>query len=252
VVADIETSRLTLLRKWTSGWSKREQARVLAASSKLLHREAEALNSATEASQHQQITAHLIRGYQYASQDDDDKAFEEFEAATKVTADDIVSRDIAAGWARKLKRQRRELELLDELQRAASGRGEDLHIARALRRESELLEMRKLESDWVQARNRLNDARELLRPLVGEPEGKLELGRVLTLLCEVQCSRTVVGKRAGSLAGMRNCMTGVRMHSRAEEPEGEKYGEDRAVRVEQRAAELRGDAVAQGDNSDDH
>ena len=251
VAADIETSRITLLRKWLSGWSAKERARVLAASTKLLERESLALFAATQASQHQQITAHLIRGYQHASQGDDDNAFEEFAAATQVRADDIVSRDIAAGWARKTNNQKRELELLKELQQAAMRLGSDIDHARALRREAELLEKGQSETDWFQARQRLDIARNLLAPLAGGQEAKLELGRVLTLFCEIQCNR----KRPGHLDGpnrpltrMKSCLAGVAMHGRPEEPSGEEYGEERAAQVEQRVAELRGDKDAQSDD----
>jgi hypothetical protein len=250
VLADIETSRITLLRKWLSGWSKREQARVLAASATLLEKEASALSSATQSSQNQQITAHLVRGYQHASQGDDEKAFEEFEAASAVKGDDLVSRDIAAGWARKLNKHKRELELLTELRQAATERGDDLHLAMALRREAELLNMREQETDWVKARDRLHNASKHLQPLIASPDGKLELGRVLILLCEVQCSRTAIGKLARSLREMRTCMAGIKMHSRPEEPNGEVYGEERAGLVRRRIAELRGDVVVK-DNGDD-
>jgi len=249
VVADIEASRMTLLRKWLSGWSKKERARVLAASAKLLEREASALSAAAQASQHQQITAHLIRGYQHASQGDDDKAFEEFEAATKVGTDDIVSRDIAAGWART-KRQGRERELLEALQQAASSRGADLDLARALRRQAELFDKLKNLSDWVKARDLLKEAARILEPLIGDEKARLELGRVLTLFCEVQCSRTVVLQLGRPLARMRGYMAGVAMHARPEERGGEEYGEQRALRAEQRVAELRGDVVAEGDTGD--
>jgi hypothetical protein len=250
VVADIETSRITLLRKWLSGWSSKEAARVLAASANRLREESSALAAAVEASQHRQITAHLIRGYQHASQDDDDKAFDEFEAATQVTTDDIISRDIAAGWARKLNKPTRELQLLRELQDAAANKGAEIDVARALRREAELLDKRKTEASWIEARNRLAEAARILEPFVGQDEGRRELGRALTLFCEVQCSRTVVGALGGKLTRLRACMTGVAMHTRPEEPGGESYGEKRANAVMRQVAELRGDVVAAVESGD--
>lgn len=250
VVADVETSRLTFLRRWLSWWSEKEEARVLAASSRFLAREASALSAALQEAQHQQITAHLVRGYQHASQDDYEKAFEEFEAATKVRAEDIVSRDIAAGWARRINRQKRELELLREMQLAASSVGSEIDHARALRREAELLDKRKQESDWVQARQQLDIARDLLQPLVADAEARRELGRVLTLFCEVQCNRKRVGRLDGPLARMRTYTAGVDTHGRPEEPGGEQYGEERASMVDLRVAELRGDADAKSDADD--
>jgi hypothetical protein len=250
VVADIETSRMTLLRKWLSIWNPKEQARILAASTTRFQAEASALSAAAQASQYRQITAYLIRGYQHASQGDDDRAFEEFEAATTVRVDDIVSRDIAAGWARKLNKPTREKQLLEELQQAASTRGSEIDVARALRREAELLDKRKTESAWVEARNLLSEAALMLEPLAGQVEGRLELGRVLTLFCEVQCSRTVVGQLGGRLSRLRGCMAGVAMRTRPEEPNGEAYGEQRANTVAQRVAELRGDVISQGDSND--
>jgi len=250
VRADIEKSRLMLLRKWLS-WGEKERARVLAASSNQLAREASALSVAAQEAQQQQITAHLIRGYQHASEGDEQKAFEEFEAATKVRADNIVSRDIAAGWARRINQHKRELELLQELQQVASSMGSEIDLARALRRRSELLNKNESDLDRIEARNRLNEARDLLLPLVGDNEAKLELGRVLTLFCEVQCNRTAIGHLGGPLARMRGYMVGVATRTRPEEPGGEAYGEERASRVERRVAELRGDVVAEGDDSDD-
>ena len=240
VAADIETSRLTLLRKWLSGWSKKEQARVLAASSNQLAREAAALSAAVREAQQQQITAHLVRGYQHASQDDDERAFEEFEAATKVSADDIVARDIAAGWARRINRQKRELELLQEMQQAASRGGRDIDHARALRREAELLAKRNNDPARVEALSRLRHARRLLQPLVADKEAMIELGRIHTLFCEVRCDRGRAGHLSGPnqpLTRAREYMTGVAMDTRPEEPDGEVYGEDRVTKIEERVRE---------------
>jgi hypothetical protein len=250
VVPDVETNRFTLLRKWLSGWSKKEQARVLAASANFLEREASALFAAAQSVQQEQITAHLIRGYQYAAQGNDDKASEEFEAATRVRADDIVSRDIAAGWARRTNRQRREQELLEELLQAANSRGADIDLARALRRQAELLDKRQTRAAWVDARDHLRAAARVLDPLVADDEAKQELGRVLTLFCEVQCSRAVVRQLSGSVARMHSTMQGVRMHARAEEHGGEAYGEERARRAEERINEALNDEGPPDDSGD--
>jgi hypothetical protein len=72
------------------------------------------------------------------------------------------------------------------LQQAASGRAAELDLARALRREAELLDKRKNQSDWVKARDLLKEATRILEPLVADEEAKLELGRVLTVFCEVR------------------------------------------------------------------
>jgi hypothetical protein len=87
--------------------------------------------------------------------------------------------------------------------------------------------------------------------LIASPDARLEFGRVLTLLSEVQYRRTAVGKLAGPLATMRQCMTGVKMHSRPEELGGEAYGEERATRIRRLIAELRGDAVINDDDNDE-
>src|SRR5262249_14872959 len=107
---NIETSRFMLLRKWLS-WGEKERARVLAASANQLGKEASALSAAAREAQEQKITTHLVRGYQHASLGDEERAFEEFVAATKVRVDNIVSRDIAAGWARRLNKQESEHDL---------------------------------------------------------------------------------------------------------------------------------------------
>ena len=254
VIPNIESSRLTLLRKWLSGLNEKERARVLAASASQVAKEASALRVAAREAEQRQITAHLIRGYQFGSQGDDEAAFEEFEAATRISADDRVSRDIAAGWARRLNNQRRELELLDELKQAAIATRSDVDHARALRREAELFEKRQNEDDWVQARNRLDISRNLLEPLFADLDARLELGRVLTLYCEVQCNRRRVGHldrpNDGALTKARPCLLRVRMHLRPEEPGGETYGQERLDALVQRIAKLRGEAPSDGNGDD--
>ena len=246
VPASIETSRLMLLRKWLS-WGEKERARVLAASSTWLGKEASALSKAAEEAEERQITSHLIRGYQQASQGDDDKAFEEFDSATKIRADNIVSRDIAAGWARKLNKQEREKELLEEMQQAAIRKRSTLDHARALRRSAELWSKINNEPARSEALMRLRDARNLLQPLAADKESQVELGRVNTLFCEVRCDRERVGDLSGPnqpLTRAREYMAGIAMYARPEEPNGEAYGEERAKKVEERVADLLRDPEA--------
>ena len=242
VIPNIEGSRLTQLRKWFSGWNEKERARVLAASASQIAKEASALRMAAQEAEQRQITAHLIRGYQTASQGDDEAAFEEFESAVKVAANDRLSRDIAAGWARKINKQQRELHLLGELKMCAAEARSDLDHARALRREAELIEKRQSPDDLREARDLLILAGNLLRPIAGDEEARIELGRVLTLFCEVQCSRRRVGRLDwlnGPLPRARTCLTEIRALKRPEEPEGEAYGEERLDRLVERIAELR-------------
>lgn len=241
LIPDIEISRMTLVRKWLSAWSEKEGVRVLAASSKHLERQASALSAALKEAQKQQITAHIIRGYQLATGDNKNVAFKEFVAATAVDINDTLSRDIAAGWARLLNDQVNELDILKEMQQAARRTSAAIEEARALRREAELLRKRSDGTDLVDARDRLNDARVLLQPLISGQEAKRELGRVYTLFCDVQCDRTVVGHLRGQsrpLTKAREYMAGIAMHRRAEEPGGEEYGEERVVRAEDRVTEL--------------
>jgi hypothetical protein len=61
-----------------------------------------------------------------------------------VRADDTLSRDIAAGCARRLNKQKREQELLVELREAARQSQSTIIEARALRRQAELLDKRRL------------------------------------------------------------------------------------------------------------
>ena len=106
-----------MLRRWWSAFSVREKTRLLAATAARIGQEAAALLSATKEAQQQATTAYLVRGYQYAAEGDNDRAFQEFEAATRIDLNDIYSRDIAAGWARCINNQIRELELLQEIQK---------------------------------------------------------------------------------------------------------------------------------------
>jgi tetratricopeptide (TPR) repeat protein len=240
VPGDIETSRLTLLRKWLSRWSEKERVRVLGASATQLAREASALSRATLATQHQEITARLVRGYQHAFEGDDEQALDEFEAAVKVRADNIVSRDIAAGWARRLKNQQREIDLLEEIIDIAPAARLDIDHARALRRRAELLKRHQRKDELDRARDALESATNLLRPLLAQEE-KTELLRVVTLYCEVQCDRRRTGRLDGPNGArtlMRLLRSGVPKLTRPEEPDGEAYGEERAVAVDERVTAI--------------
>jgi hypothetical protein len=238
VLPDIEASRFTLLRRWLSSWSERERARVLAASHNILAREARLLTTALREAQQQQITAHLIRGYQHVSQGEDEQASDEFDAATRVHADEIVSRDIAAGWARRVNNQQREFELLKEMQEAAIRVRQPLQHARALRREAELLTSHQNDRDRLTALRMLRNASNLLQALLRDEEARIELGRILTVFCELRCEAGHPGRLNTMLATMRACMTGVDMHRRPEEPDGEEYGKERAEEVERRVTAL--------------
>jgi hypothetical protein len=254
IPADIETSRLTLLRKWLSGWSKKEQARVLAASVNQLAKEASALSAATSEAQQELITAHLIRGYQHATDGDDGSALEEFEAATQVQLDNVLSRDIAAGCARRLGRQKREFELLDEMQKAASNVGADVAQARALRRRAELLEKREDDQNWHAALRCLRRAQGLVEPIVAAEEAKSEMVRILTLYCEIQCDREVVRMLAGPngrFTKLLSCADQVEMRSRPEERGGEDYSRQRVADVGQRITDLLADPEVQDDADDE-
>jgi hypothetical protein len=238
VLPDIETNRFVLVRRWLSGWSERTQARVLAASHNKLAQETRSLTDALRAAQQQQITAHLIRGYQYAEAREDQLAFEEFEAATRVRVDDIVSRDIAAGWARRMKNEDRENRLLTEMEEAATGLGQNVDHARALRRKAELLANHQDDRDRPPALRHLRNARNLLRSRLTDEDARVELGRVLTLFCELRCDADTPWHLNGHVAGAQTHMRGVRMHAREEEPDGEEYGQDRADAVAARVAAI--------------
>jgi tetratricopeptide (TPR) repeat protein len=251
---DLETSRVTLLRRWWSAMSLKERARVLAATASRLGDEARALASATSEAQHKAITAYLVRGYQYAALGDQENAFKEFESATKVKDNDLLSRDIAAGWARCINKQTRELELLQEIEEVAGNARLYIDQARALRRQVELIARRNNDPAYGEALERLRRAQNILRNLVADKEAKLELGRVHTLFCEVRCDRGRPGHLNGPnqpLTRMREYMAGVAMHRRLEEPCGEDYGDERALKVEQRVEALLGDDPPAEDGSDD-
>ena len=254
IPADIETSRLTLLRKWLSGWSKREQARVLAASANQLAKEASALSAATSEAQQELITAHLIRGYQHATDGDDDSALEEFEAATQVQLDNVLSRDIAAGCARRLGRQKREFELLNQMQKAAGNVGADMDLARALRRTAELLEKREDEANRREALTLLRQARGRIEPGIATEDAKLEMIRILTLHCEIQCDREVVRRLVGpngEFTRLRTYVDQVEMRGRPEESGGEEYSKKRVDDLERRISDLLADPEVQDESLGD-
>jgi hypothetical protein len=241
-----------LLRRWWSDFSVTERTRLLAATALRLKNEAAALAAAAREAQHQAITAYLVRGYQYVANRDKERAFQEFDAATRVNARDVYSRDIAAGWARCINNELRELELLKEIQKEAAESRLYVDQARALRREAELLVKRSNDPAYLEALERLRLAQNILGPLVAADEAKLELGRVHTLFCEVRCDR----RRPGRLNGPNQPMTRMReylgetaMHRRPEEPCGELYGKDRVEAVEQRVAALLADDETDGSDN---
>jgi hypothetical protein len=242
IPADIETSRITLLRTLVGGWTRRDQTRLLAATWKRLGDEAKALSSATAEAQHQQITSHLIRGLQCAFRGNDDDASAQFYAAAKIRNDDITSRDIAAGWARYMKDHARERQLLREIRDIDIGPQCFIDHARSFRREAELAAKGNNEPARAEALARLGDARNLLQNVVPGTEASLELGRVLTLFCEVRCDRGTPGNLSSAnqpLGRMRQYMNGIATHCRPDEgPSGEHYGEERASAVERRVADL--------------
>jgi hypothetical protein len=249
VPEDIESSRFTLLRRWWSTVSVTEQTRLLAATATRLSQEAAALSAAAREAQHQTITAYLVRGYQYVAEGERERAFTEFEWASRASPTDIYSRDIAAGWARCINNQTREVELLHEIQKIAGDARSYVHQARALRREAELIRKRNNGPAYIQALARLRIAQNILGPLVSDVEAKLELGRIHTIFCEVRCDRGRPGNLNGQnqpLTRMREYMTGVAMETRPEESCGEEYGETRAAAVEQRVAALLGDDEPEG------
>jgi len=251
IPADIETSRFTLLRRWWSAFSNTEKTRLLAATAMRPGQEAAALLSAAKEAQQQAITAYLVRGYQYAAEGDNARAFQEFEAATRVDVNDIYSRDIAAGWARCINNQMRELELLQEIQRISGEVRRYVDQARGLRREAELIAKRSNAPAYLEAQERLHVAQNILEPLVADQEAKVELGRVHTLFCEVRCDRGRSGHLGGPnqpMTRMREYLGDIEMHRRPEEPCGEEYGRERVERVEMRVAAMLGDEGMDGDD----
>jgi hypothetical protein len=241
IPADIEASRVTLIRKWWSRWSLKEQARVLAATAHRLGDEASALESATRFAQAQQITALIIRGYQYAVDGDKQSAYDDFKHAASVRKDDILSRDIAADWARCMNDQAHELALLREIRADGVGPRSFIDKARSFRREAEVIARRNSNAARGEALNLLHEARGILEPNVADRDAKEELVRVLMLFCEIRCDKGTPGKlRTGNqpLARMNQYREEVDLHERPEEQCGEKYTSDRARRVTDRVARL--------------
>ena len=212
IPADVETSRLTLLRMLVGGWTRRDQTRLLAATWRPLGDEARALSAAAREAQHQQITSHLIRGCQCAFHGQNEDASEEFNAAARIRDDDVTSRDIAAGWARHVNDQVRERQFLREIREISNGAHSFVDHARSFRREAELASKGNNEPARAEALARLGDARNLLLNVVPGSEASLELGRVLTLFCEVRCDRGTPGNLSGTnqpLGRMRQYMAGA-------------------------------------------
>jgi hypothetical protein len=252
IPADIGASRFTLVRRWLGHRTLKGQARLLAATATRLSEEAAALTTAAREAQAQTITAYLVRGFQYVSRGENARAFAEFELAARVSPTDIFPRDIAAGWARCVNNQTRELELLHEIQQIAGGGRLHVDQARALRREAELIAKESNKPAYERARDRLYDAENILLPLVGS-EARRELGRVYTLFCEMRCNLARPGKLNGPnqpLTRALDFMTGIATHRREEEPCGEEYGEERAKRVEQRVTAMLGNVGQEGDDTE--
>ena len=106
----IAMSKITFLRRLISGWggSTRQIAKSMAASIDYIAVEARALARVKNLADETQITALLVRGCHYESQNNGEEAFTEYNAATTVMSEDMVSRDWAAGCARRLKKSAEE------------------------------------------------------------------------------------------------------------------------------------------------
>ncbi len=146
--------------------------------------------------------------------------------------------------------RRRNFEILDEMRQAAASHPKmEVNQARALRRHAELLDKGQNETDWRAARDILDNAADLLAPLLADHDARLELGRILILFCEIQCHRKRIGQLNTKLAKMQGLMQGVPTRTRIEEHAGESYGEERAAAVLLRVAELRGDFDVKSDDT---
>jgi hypothetical protein len=241
---DIETSRLVYLRDIAIAFGllrgPARMASVLAASRTKIHDEALTLDMATREAQEREITACLIRGYQLKA--DRDKAFKEFSAATKVRSDHILSRDIAAGWARGVPSEHQsEIRILEDIVAIAElERGNvamhEVHYARAVRRKAELRPKTGQTDELKLARDELAQVDESLTKLGPENiAAQQELARVLTLFCEVQCARRVVVALINQNGAFTRLNTLANQSSafevRAEEPFSEHYTAQRVQQV---------------------
>lgn len=243
--ADIEISRLAMLRSWFAR-SDTARARVLAGSAHHYARQVAALNAATVDAQLRQITAHIIRGYALAAKGDDARAMREFNAATAVRRTNLLSRDIAAGCARRLKDSGLERILLGQVRDIAREKCDALSHAIALRRLAELEAKGSDTPSWRTARNHLTEAIQILQPLVGHRDANLELGRALTLYSEMRCNLGRPGRLGGPnqpLSRALALLRAVPMHTRPEEDGGERYGEPRVQAIKARISQPPGDAI---------
>jgi hypothetical protein len=258
---NIAMSKLTFLRRMLTGWggSKRQIAKSMAASIEYIAVEARALESVKSLADENQITALL--GCHYEAQNNRDQAFTEYEVATKVVSDNIASRDWAAGCARRQQRSTEEKVLLEQIRKiaedsskkaVATGNAGDavrytVEWARGCRREAERLGT----ADLEQARDILASARDLLNPMIDGPEARLELGRVLTLYCEVQLAREERGRGGignladregnpiGDMTRMLEFVSNIEMHERPPERGGGAYGHERGTRISERICNRR-------------
>lgn len=238
IPAAYEDSRWTFLRSLIGRRSIADNARQLAASVNRVRKQAVTLASATAEVQHRQITAHLVRGYVFESNNETDRAFEEFLAATRVRADDVLSRDIAAGAARRSKNVGEEVRLLVEMQEIGQARGFRTEQAMALRRRAEIAISAAAPNSFTEARDLLQAASRILEHSGLNAEAEQELGRVLVLFCEVQFERNRVGllgpSRERALALMRRH---AQYLTRPSESGGENYSVGRAEEIDRRIAE---------------
>jgi hypothetical protein len=259
---NIAMSKVTFLRRLVTGWggTTRQIAKSMAASVDYISVEARALARVKSLADENQLTALLVRGCHYESLKNGEQAFTEYIAATKVIPDDIASRDWAAGCARRLRKSTEEKVLLEQMRKVAEDskkRAEDarnageaaectIEWARAYRREAERLLDGDLDEAMDEASRVLVRARDLFNPMINDTEAKLELGRILTLYCEVQLARDAIGNLAdregnaiGDMARMLQLMSNVQIHERPPERGGGVYGNKRATKIKERVSSRR-------------
>lgn len=234
IPTDIERSRLTFLRRLVGWWGTAEEARLLAASAGLIAKESAALTASAKEAQLRQITAHTILALQYEIDGETDLAIQELRKSTDIRNDDIDCFDVAAGIARRLKNPELEVKWLAAMERAARAAEKKLPQARALRRQAELDLKHSTGVDLETPRDKLRGAIALLQHTAADQESSLELGRALTLFCEIQCARGVVTQISspnGALAQAIRLLNGIEDHSLPSEDGGEQYGEQQVRRV---------------------
>ena len=209
------------------------QARAAIASIQELEKKSAIASKAADLARERYANAHLLKALNLAVRGADEKAYEELKNTLVSIPDHKEALSEAAAVCRRLGRDQEELQLLQRLAVVAENSNNSLLVASSLRRRAEVHKTRSGTQQLDEARRRLNEAINKLGAYGNNgSQQSMELGRILTLFCEVQILRDRTGHLPNVVQRAMDLMQHVEDHSLPEEAGGESYGRARAVAMQ--------------------